>query len=379
MENENKGTNIYEKLLNVQNKVVVPKSQFNEQGKYRFRSAEDILCAVKPFLAEEKALILLHDEIENLGKSSRSDKGTILETPYNYIKAVATFIDIESGEKIETQACAKECNHNGMTPDQCTGTASSYARKYALNALLAINDVPDPDSNEVSSLDRQNNAPKPEQKSWGKAPETREHNNPVVAEKQEVKAEVREEVKEEPREEVKAVAENVKKEDAVTKKTEISSEETVKEETAETKAEEIKTEEPSVEEKADEPSVKKDADDEFDRLMNAPLEQAEEIKEEPEKEVKAEVKEEPKKAEEIKPAEPPVRKRGWIKSKITSSEDKKPETVNPAPAKAENTPAPAKAENTSVGNKPSWNSEWGNKNVSRFGNDTTPVKGWGTK
>ncbi|MDE5556227.1 MAG: ERF family protein [Ruminococcus sp.] len=76
--------------------------------------------------------------------------------PGSYIKAVARFIDCATGTEITTHAFAKECSHKGMSEDQCTGTASSYARKYALNALLLIDDTKDSDSDEVTGADRSN-------------------------------------------------------------------------------------------------------------------------------------------------------------------------------------------------------------------------------
>lgn len=137
--------NVYQKLMYVQNKLKAPKGQYNSFDKYKYRSAEDILTGVKPLLYKTKSLIILQDEIE-----------VIAGVQGNYIKAVAKFIDCATGETIETHAFAKECPHKGMSEDQCTGTASSYARKYALNALLLIDDTKDSDSDEVTGADRSN-------------------------------------------------------------------------------------------------------------------------------------------------------------------------------------------------------------------------------
>lgn len=137
--------NVYQKLMYVQNRLKAPKGQYNDYGKFKYRSAEDILTGVKPLLYKTNSLIILQDEIE-----------TVPGVPGSYIKAVARFIDCATREEIETHAYAKECMHKGMSEDQCTGTASSYARKYALNAMLLIDDTKDSDSNEVSGADRSN-------------------------------------------------------------------------------------------------------------------------------------------------------------------------------------------------------------------------------
>lgn len=130
--------NVYEKLQKVQENLKAPKSRTNSFGKYSYRNCEDILESCKPLLAEYKAVIVLSDYIEKV------------DDRY-YVKAVATFIDTESGEKIENQAFAREsAEKRGMDDSQITGTASSYSRKYALNGLLAIDDQKDPDSDEYA-------------------------------------------------------------------------------------------------------------------------------------------------------------------------------------------------------------------------------------
>lgn len=138
--------NVYQKLMYVQNKLKAPKGQYNSYGKYNYRSAEDILTGVKPLLYKTNTLIIMQDEIE-----------TVAGIQGSYIKAVVKFIDCATGEEITTHAYAKECSHKGMSEDQCTGTASSYARKYALNALLLIDDNKDSDSDEVTGADSSNN------------------------------------------------------------------------------------------------------------------------------------------------------------------------------------------------------------------------------
>ena len=128
--------NIYQKLLKVQEQLRVSKGQWNKFGKYYFRSCEDILEAVKPLLAEVGAIITLEDNIIQIGDRY-------------YIQVTTKFIDIETGENISNTALAREEDtKKGMDASQITGTASSYARKYALNGLLLIDDTKDADTNE---------------------------------------------------------------------------------------------------------------------------------------------------------------------------------------------------------------------------------------
>lgn len=130
---------VYEKLLSVQNKLKAPKSQYNKFGGYYYRNCEDILEAVKPILLETKTTLLLNDEVVLIGNRF-------------YLKATAIFIDVVDGTKIECSAYANESEpHKGMTAEQVTGAASSYARKYALNALFCIDDTKDADSSEQST------------------------------------------------------------------------------------------------------------------------------------------------------------------------------------------------------------------------------------
>lgn len=127
---------VYEKLLKVQAKLKAPKNQVNSFGKYKYRSCEDILEAVKPILVANNATIMLSDDMVAVGDRI-------------YVKASATFIDAENGESITNQAFAREAlDKKGMDDSQITGTASSYARKYALNGLLLIDDTKDADTDE---------------------------------------------------------------------------------------------------------------------------------------------------------------------------------------------------------------------------------------
>ena len=135
---EAKHKNIYEKLLEVQTKLKAPKGKYNSFGKYKYRSCEDILEAVKPILAEVKASVFIQDSLMEMS-------GRV------YVEANAYFIDTEHPEvpQVLVTAYAREpIEKKGMDDPQITGTASSYARKYALNGLFLIDDVKDPDSDE---------------------------------------------------------------------------------------------------------------------------------------------------------------------------------------------------------------------------------------
>ena len=125
---------IYKKLMNIQTKLKAPKSQRNNFGNYNYRSCEDILEAVKPLLDEFKVALTIKDEIVLIGERY-------------YIKATATLIDIDTGDTTETYAYAREsAEKRGMDSSQVTGATSSYARKYALNGLFAIDDNKDADA-----------------------------------------------------------------------------------------------------------------------------------------------------------------------------------------------------------------------------------------
>lgn len=127
---------VYEKLSKVQSELKAPKGQYNSFGKYKYRSCEDILEAVKPLNAKHGVVLTVGDEVVEI--SNRF-----------YVKATATFVDIESGEKIINTALAREDDaKKGMDGSQITGTASSYARKYCLNGLFCIDDTKDADTDE---------------------------------------------------------------------------------------------------------------------------------------------------------------------------------------------------------------------------------------
>ena len=128
---------VYKKLIKVQQELKAPKNQRNTFGNYNYRSCEDILEALKPVLAAHDATVFI------------SDKVVVKENGWAYIESTATFVDIETGESISTTAFARETeNKKGMDASQITGSASSYARKYALNGLFLIDDTRDADTDE---------------------------------------------------------------------------------------------------------------------------------------------------------------------------------------------------------------------------------------
>lgn len=128
--------NEMKKLIAIQSELKAPKGQYNSFGKYKYRSAEDILEAVKPICVKHEVLLTLTDSIELIGERY-------------YIKATARVTD--GKESVEATAYAREdLDKKGMDGSQITGTASSYARKYALNGLFCIDDTKDADTDEFA-------------------------------------------------------------------------------------------------------------------------------------------------------------------------------------------------------------------------------------
>lgn len=138
-------TSIYAALAAVQSELKAPKGQFNKFGGYHYRSCEDILEAVKPILKAHDLALHLADEPAMVGERY-------------YIKATATLTDF-AGQQISSTAYAREAlDKKGMDDSQITGTASSYARKYALNGLFCIDDTKDADTDEYQAAGCQNPA-----------------------------------------------------------------------------------------------------------------------------------------------------------------------------------------------------------------------------
>lgn len=126
--------NVWQKMNRVQVELKAPKNQWNKFGKYYYRSCEDILEGLRPLKEKYNFLVLLSD-------SHEYSEGR------HYIKARVQFVDCDTGEKIEAEGLAREEEvKKGMDSSQITGSASSYARKYALNALFAIDDTKDSDA-----------------------------------------------------------------------------------------------------------------------------------------------------------------------------------------------------------------------------------------
>lgn len=145
--------NIQEKLTTIQLDLKAPKSKRNNFGNYNYRSCEDILEAVKPLLAANMCSLTLDDDVLCIGNRV-------------YVKATATLTDHAEGATISTHAFAREAEtKKGMDESQITGTASSYARKYALNGLFAIDDTKDADTDEYQGREapRQTGKQEPKQ------------------------------------------------------------------------------------------------------------------------------------------------------------------------------------------------------------------------
>src|SRR5699024_1975008 len=139
-------SSLTEKLITIQKTLKAPKGQYNTFGKYKYRSAEDILEAVKPMNAEQGLLLTLTDE-------------PVLIGDWHYIKATATITDGENNHVITAYARESE-NKKGMDHSQVTGTASSYARKYALNCLYLIDDTKEADTDEYQSQSKEPSQPR---------------------------------------------------------------------------------------------------------------------------------------------------------------------------------------------------------------------------
>jgi len=125
---------VYRKLMAIQAELKAPKNQYNSFGKYNYRSCEDILEAVKPLAKAQECAVLISDEAVEVNG-------------WHYIKAVVELIDVTQSESVKAAAYARESeSKKGMDASQVTGTASSYARKYALYGLFALDDTKDADA-----------------------------------------------------------------------------------------------------------------------------------------------------------------------------------------------------------------------------------------
>lgn len=123
-----------ERLLRIQQELKAPKAQFNAFAKYKYRSCEDILEALKPILAKNNCVIILNDKIISLANRV-------------YVEATATLYGVDGKAIASASASAREEEfQKGKDASQITGSASSYARKYALNGLFGIDDTKDADT-----------------------------------------------------------------------------------------------------------------------------------------------------------------------------------------------------------------------------------------
>jgi len=130
------GKAVYAALLAVQQNLKAPKGQYNSFGKYKYRSCEDILQAARPLCNENGLVLTVSDEIISMGARF-------------YVKATSKVTDIATGESVENVAYAREDDtKKGMDAAQITGACSSYARKYSLCGLFAIDDNKDVDTEE---------------------------------------------------------------------------------------------------------------------------------------------------------------------------------------------------------------------------------------
>ena len=144
---------VHQKLAAIQAALKAPKSQYNKFGGYKYRKAEDILEAVKPLLKEYGCTLTCTDELQLIGDRY-------------YIKATATITSSEDGVSVSTTAYAREEEEKkGMDGSQVTGASSSYARKYALNGLLCIDDTADSDTTNQGESSSAAPAPAPAKKS----------------------------------------------------------------------------------------------------------------------------------------------------------------------------------------------------------------------
>ena len=140
-------------LISIQQELKAPKGQYNNFGKYHYRSCEDILEAVKPILGKYNCFLNISDEIELVGDRF-------------YVKATATLTNSEGKSVTATASAREQDSKAGMDASQLTGSTSSYARKYALNGLFCIDDTKDADTmdNTAEGKPTKPSAPKAEKK-----------------------------------------------------------------------------------------------------------------------------------------------------------------------------------------------------------------------
>ena len=135
-------------LIEIQSNLKAPKGQYNTFGKYKYRNCEDVLEALKPLLKEQNCYLILNDIVEHIG-------GSLM------IKATATITNAEEKSITVSAYAGIDVNKKGMDVSQCFGASSSYARKYALNGLFAIDDTADADT-----MDNKDSGQKKQVENW---------------------------------------------------------------------------------------------------------------------------------------------------------------------------------------------------------------------
>lgn len=134
------GSGIRTKLMHIQTELKAPKNLYNSFGKYKYRNLEGICESVKPLLAKYGLAMTMEDSVVLVGERV-------------YVRAYVLLMDIESNEAVDCTAFAREAStKKGMDDSQITGTASSYARKYALSGLFLLDDTKDADTDEYHTM-----------------------------------------------------------------------------------------------------------------------------------------------------------------------------------------------------------------------------------
>lgn len=138
---------MHDKLFKIQSELKVPKGQRNSFGNYNYRSCEDIVEAAKPLCEKYGVSLTLSDEVREIGYVNQIRSGELGGSGHSRVFVCATATISDGDKHISTQGYAEVApEKKGMDSAQITGAASSYARKYALNGLFAIDDTKDPDA-----------------------------------------------------------------------------------------------------------------------------------------------------------------------------------------------------------------------------------------
>lgn len=138
---------VYEKLLKIQTEISAPKDKYNKFGNYNYRNLESILEGVKPLLKKYNCVLLINNELEEVG-------GKIFR------KSIATLKDVESSTEATVSTYTLEpLEKKGMSPEQCSGSSASYGDKYALNKLFCLDDTKDADA--TNTHDKQSGGANP--------------------------------------------------------------------------------------------------------------------------------------------------------------------------------------------------------------------------